>query len=105
MGEVLNKMSEKHLPFWGRLPFLRESCDTGRMGARECLRSERTQSLLCAGGQGVRVHGVLYSEQRATELNKGLGVAVKRRREAPPMVLSEVLPGQGSSRERKNRVT
>ncbi len=104
MGEVLNEISEKHLPFWG-LPFFRESCDTGRMGARECLRSERTQSLLCPGGQGVRAHGMgSYSAQRVTELNNGLGVTVKRRREASPFDAYEVLPG-GCGRERRNRIT
>lgn len=58
---------------------LRASRETGQMGARECLRNEMPQSLTCAGGQGARAHDMRasYSAWRVTELNKGLGVAVK----------------------------
>jgi hypothetical protein len=83
-GEFL----QEHAPFWGEFFKLGEFREPGRMGARECLRSERTQSLPSVGGQGARARDVLLHYARsATELNKGLGVAVKRRREAPPRIL------------------
>jgi len=57
---------------------------SGRMGARECLRSETTKSLTRGGGQGAWTRRALYTARRVTELHKGLGVTVQRRREAPP---------------------
>jgi hypothetical protein len=50
----------KHASFWGVFFKFRESRDTGRMGAWECLRSERTQSLTCTGGQGARARDVRF---------------------------------------------
>jgi hypothetical protein len=55
-GEFL----QEHAPFWGEFLKLGASRDAGQTGARECLRSERMQSLPGAGGQGARAHDVRY---------------------------------------------